>query len=303
MRKQFTVARNTFSITAPDTLPGRDGLMRRFGPFETRGGDAPKLEIEIKTAPLPAPEGETVYAPEYDGIGSITTRALRQTDGTLAVEFALVTERQPRLLMKIASALDKAEIIIAPLSTGAEAYLLSHAIMIAYMLATTGNGTLLIHASAVTSGGKAYLFQGKSGTGKSTHSRLWLNHITGTELLNDDHPVIRIDESGTPTAYGSPWSGKTDCYRNAAAPIGAFVRIVRGKENELRRLAPLNAYASLTASVFYLPLLDDQQRDMRHLTIERLAATTPCFEMHCRPDADAALTCMRGVESLNRNQN
>lgn len=295
MQKHFTVAGNSFSISAPESILDGKELMRRFGPFITTAEQAPEWEIEVKCAPLSEPEGEIIYAPEYDGIGQVTCSARRLDDGSPAVDFALVTDQSPRLRMKMGPATGRTEITLTPGNENEDTYLLSHAIMIAYMLATAGNGTLLIHASAVTYSGKAYLFQGKSGTGKSTHSALWLKNIPGAELLNDDHPVIRFTADGTAMAYGSPWSGKTHCYRNEGAPAGAFVRIVRGSENRLHRLTPLKAYASLTASVFYLPFLTEQQREMRHRAIERLAATTPCCEMHCRPDADAALTCMRGV--------
>lgn len=181
------------------------------------------------------------------------------------------------------------------MTDGNDPYILSHALMIAFMMAATGNGSLIVHASTVIYGGKGYLFQGKSGTGKSTHAALWLENIPGAELLNDDNPVIRFSPDGTPMVYGSPWSGKTHCYRNLCAPIGAMVRIVRSQTNELQRLNGLKAYASLTTTVAYLPFLSKEYKDMRHKTIERLAGTVECCEMHCRPDADAALTCMASL--------
>ena len=54
---------------------------------------------------------------------------------------------------------------------------------------------------------------GKSGTGKSTHSRLWLKYIPDTKLLNDDNPAVRIMDNNTIMIYGTPWSGKTPCYK------------------------------------------------------------------------------------------
>ena len=277
--------------------------MRRFGPFVDPSERSPEFEIEVKCGSLSEPEGETVYEPEYDGIGQVTCCARRRDDGMMEVDFGMINEQQPRLRMMMAPDPDRIEITITPVSEDEDTYLLSHAIMIAYMLATAGNGTLLIHASAIMLDGKAYLFQGKSGTGKSTHSSLWLKHIPGAELLNDDHPVIRIGADGRATAYGSPWSGKTHCYRNEGVTVGAFVRIVRGSENELHRLSGLKAYASLTASMFYLPFLTERQREVRHRAIERLAATSLCCEMHCRPDADAAVKCrdeVVGTPSLPR---
>ena len=257
------------------------------------------MEIDIQSRPLPECDAERIYGPADNGIGLITARASRLTDRSIVMEFMPASDCKPRIWMRMPNELNRAEIIIGTDSKESDGYFLSHALMIAYMLGTCHSGTLLMHSATVIHDGKAYLFQGKSGTGKSTHAALWTRHIAGAELLNDDHPVVRFTPDGVATAYGSPWSGKTDCYRNMSAPVGAFVRIVRDRENVLRRLAPLQAYASLTASVFYLPFISDELKETRHKTIERLAGTVPCCEMHCRPDRDAAITCHRSL-ALNR---
>lgn len=97
-------------------------------------------------------------------------------------------------------------------------FAVSNALMLLYAFKTNPFDTLLVHASVVGYDGGAYMFLGRSGTGKSTHSRLWLENIEGTYLLNDDNPVIRFID-GEVMAYGSPWSGKTPCYRNESLPI------------------------------------------------------------------------------------
>ena len=295
MKETYTVARNPFTVSAPDSLSAWRRLRPRFLPFLSDGTEKPLLEIDITPGTLPECDGETIYEPEHSGIGPIASRTLRLPDGSLVLEFRHVEESLPRLLMKMSPDFGRADITIDRDGAPDASYFLTHAMMLAYMLAASRTGTLLIHASSVILDGRAYLFQGKSGTGKSTHAALWTDNIPGAELLNDDNPVIRPDADGRGVAYGSPWSGKTHCYRNLAAPVGAFVRIVRAKKNELRRLPPLNAYASLSASVFYLPFMEKELRDIRHSVIERLAQATACCEMHCLPDADAALTCMKGV--------
>nr|MBD5377903.1 hypothetical protein [Bacteroides sp.] len=295
MKELFIVAGNAFTISAPDNVTGIDTIMPRFMPFVASEYQDPALNVEITAGVLPELCGETIYEPDYDGIGAVIPRTFRTADGALGFEFSHVKEQCPRLTMTMTQTLTEAKIFYVETAPAADALFLSHALMIAYVMATAATGTLLMHASAVVSGGSAYLFQGRSGTGKSTHSQMWLENIAGTELLNDDHPAVRFSVDGTPMAYGTPWSGKTDCYRNSAAPIGGFVRIVRSPENELKRLSPLMAYASLTASVFYLPFMTEVQRDVRHRTIERLAAMTPCCDMNCRPDADAAIVCSQGL--------
>lgn len=176
---------------------------------------------------------------------------------------------------------------------------LTAAIQLTYTMATMHTGNLLSHASCVAKDGKAYLFLGKSGTGKSTHSRMWQEAFADAQLLNDDHPIIRVAPSGEVIAYGSPWSGKTPCYRNISAPIGGIVRITRSLSNSIRRLSPIEAYASLMPSMFSAPF-DRQLADRRHQWIERVVATVPCYELQCLPNADAARVCWAGIENKQK---
>ena len=91
--------------------------------------------------------------------------------------------------------------------------------------------TVMIHASVIEVGEYGYAFLGKSGTGKSTHSRLWLKHIAGASLLNDDNPAIRVYDNGEVYIFGTPWSGKTPCYRNRKVELKGLVRLEQAKEN------------------------------------------------------------------------
>ncbi len=170
---------------------------------------------------------------------------------------------------------------------------LNSAVMLAYILATAAQGALLLHASVVVNDGRAYVFMGRSGTGKSTHSRLWLSNIEGSTMLNDDNPVVRIT-GGRAVVYGTPWSGKTACYRNMSAPVAAFVRLRQAGTNHIRRLGPTQAYASLMAgsgTAFGIESL----ADARARILARLAETTPCMLLECLPDKEAAQLCFHST--------
>lgn len=290
MKHIFKIAENSVAISVSEGVTAWKEIEPRYQPFAVESDTKQTLEINVRAGAIPESGGERIYEPDYGGIGFITACASRLADGSLAIEFRHLEHDRPSLWMRMTPRFDSAEIVIVP-DCGNSAYFLTHALMIAFMLGTCRTGTLLIHASSVLYDGKAYLFQGKSGTGKSTHAALWTAHIAGAELLNDDNPVIRFTPDGVAMAYGSPWSGKTHCYRNVSAPIGALVRIVRAKNNELHRLEPLRAYASLTTSVFFIPFLSEELLAERHRVIERLATEVPCCEMYCRPDCDAAFTC------------
>ena len=141
--------------------------------------------------------------------------------------------------------------------------------------------------------GYAYPFIAKSGTGKSTHSNLWLKHIQGTELMNDDNPIIRIID-GKPFLYGSPWSGKTPCYKDIKAPLGAVTRIDRAPANSIERLRPVQAFASMLPSCSSMKWDSIIYNNICNI-ITRLVETVPMFTMHCLPDKEAALICHQGI--------
>ena len=162
---------------------------------------------------------------------------------------------------------------------------LNNSLMILFALATAEQDTLLIHAAIVSCEGKGYLFLGPSGTGKSTHAQLWLEHVEGTELVNDDNPVVRDG-----TVFGSPWSGKTPCYRNVSAPIGGFVRLSQAPVNKIRRLNGIEAYVELAESVGSMPW-DSRIAEGLHQTENRLASTVPMWHLECLPDEAAARLC------------
>lgn len=170
---------------------------------------------------------------------------------------------------------------------------LNNALMMVFAFAGALHQTMLIHASAtmITIGGEevAFPFIANSGTGKSTHTSLWLKHIEGAQLLNDDNPIIRIID-GQPFLYGSPWSGKTPCYRNRKARLGAVTRIERASQNSIEKLPPVAAFASL------LPACSSMKWDVEtygHLcdAVTAIVETTPIYTLHCLPDEEAARLC------------
>ena len=161
--------------------------------------------------------------------------------------------------------------------------------MLLFAMSTAALDTLEIHSSVTMCDGKGYAFLGKSGTGKSTHSRLWKEFIPGSELLNDDNPIIRIIDDKA-YIYGSPWSGKTPCYRNLRAPLGAVVRISQSPDNKIHRLSFVEAYASMFSSCSAFRAVPGVS-DGIHGTIVKLTTLVPMYLLDCRPDKEAAELC------------
>jgi hypothetical protein len=182
-------------------------------------------------------------------------------------------------------------------------YAVNNALMVMYAIATAPYGTMLFHAAVTTYQGHGYLFLGKSGTGKSTHARLWLKHVDGTSLLNDDNPVVRVFEDAPgafrAVVYGSPWSGKTPCYKNEEYPLGGAVLLSQAPFNKITRLRGVQAYAAI------VPCISGKRWERRiadglHASENAMAKNIPAWYLECLPDEAAAKLCCSTVTGALR---
>lgn len=171
---------------------------------------------------------------------------------------------------------------------------LNSVLMLAFAFAGASRSVLLIHASLVRHRGWGYPFIAKSGTGKSTQVSSWLRYIPDCDLMNDDNPILRILDDGKPYIFGSPWSGKTPCYRNVMAPLGAVTRIDRADRNWVERLNPVEAFTSFLPSCSSMKWDIDIYRKICD-TVTRVVETVPIYTLHCLPDKEAAMVCNRAI--------
>ena len=166
---------------------------------------------------------------------------------------------------------------------------IDNAVMVMFALSTADKATALFHAAAVSLDGHGYMFLGKSGTGKSTHAGLWVKHIEGAVLINDDNPVVRITD-GQAVVYGSPWSGKTPCYRNVSYPLGGIVLLSQAPYNRIQRVGGLEAYMVLVSSISGQRWNEGIANGL-HQTENELASNMPIWHLECLPDKAAAELC------------
>lgn len=166
-----------------------------------------------------------------------------------------------------------------------------------YGIAVTPSRRIAIHSSVIRCGDSAVMFLGESGTGKSTHTRLWREHIPGAKLLNDDSPIVGI-EQGRAIVYGSPWSGKTPCYKNESCPIRAIVRLSQAPHNRIRRLSALSAIGALLPSCPPAFAYDETLQDEICTTLSQMLSQVPVYHLECLPDAAAAQLSHDTVFSL-----
>jgi hypothetical protein len=144
-----------------------------------------------------------------------------------------------------------------------------------------------VHSSVIVHSGRAVMFLGESGTGKSTHTRLWLKHIVGSKLLNDDSPIVRSLD-GVPTVFGSPWSGKTPCYHNLHFPIAAIVRLSQAPYNKITCLGSLQALGALLPSCPPQFARDERLMDGLVAVISSVIGFVSVYHLECLPDEAAA---------------
>lgn len=173
---------------------------------------------------------------------------------------------------------------------------LNNALMLIFAFAGAHKQTLLIHASLVRNNNFGYAFIAKSGTGKSTQVSMWLRHIAGSDLMNDDNPIIRCIDNEF-WIFGSPWSGKTPCYRNIKARLGAITRIDRATTNSVDKLSPIQAFASLLPSCSSMKWDSDIYNTICD-TITKIVETTGIYTLHCLPNKEAAEVCYKAISKV-----
>lgn len=153
------------------------------------------------------------------------------------------------------------------------------------------HGAVAIHCSAILYKERVTIFLGESGTGKSTHTRLWRESIQGASLLNDDSPIVR-EIDGKVWVYGSPWSGKTPCYRSERYELAGCVRLSQAPYNKITRLNVLQAYSALHPSAPPQFAYNEDLYDGISKTLGEIILKAPVYHLACLPNTEAAeLSC------------
>lgn len=157
---------------------------------------------------------------------------------------------------------------------------------------------LMIHSSAVILDDRAYLFTAPSGTGKSTHTQLWLRQFGGrARILNDDKPALRKLD-GTWYAYGTPWSGKTDLNIPLRVPVAGICILQRGAENRIERMPGKDAVGMLMSQTLRPPTKELAWNLLELL--DDLVETVPLWKLHCNMDPQAATVAFEAMSGARK---
>ncbi len=286
MRKVYEVAGFKFAVEMPDNAAEWSELAH-YEPFLSEDSGTMVFVAEL-VEKMPDMSGKQLVTASC--IAKDQPRIeLYELDGQWLMEAAPDMDAPARVYLLTDKAFSKAQFRVL----GSSRFSVNTVLMLMFALSTACLDTLLMHASVTMKDGKGYLFLGKSGTGKSTHSQLWINNIGGCSLLNDDNPALRVVD-GVTRVYGTPWSGKTPCYRNLDVPVGAIVDLHQAKKNAIRRQSMVEAYASIYVSFSGYRFIKSMANGF-HATNEKIVSSVPCYSLDCLPNAEAAWLCYKTV--------
>ena len=149
------------------------------------------------------------------------------------------------------------------------------------------HGGFYLHSSSVVYEDKGYLFSAPSGTGKSTHTKLW-QQVFGEEakVFNDDKTLLR-QLDGTWYAYGAPWCGKDNININMKVPVAGICFLKQGTENRIRRLTQAEAVSKIISQTI-CKFKDVERLDLMLSHVEKIVQEIPVFELENRPEPEAA---------------
>lgn len=265
-----------------------------YMPFVTEPtNDAPDVTLTVKSGYERAAEGMN---PVSSGMNDLGEARLYHNGGEYAVD-----------LLPHPSSSFRTMHISEDFTTGRlqlpgdryAAFTVDSMLRILYSQAVVLHHGFMLHSVAVVRDGKAVLFMGKSGTGKSTHAQLWLREFAGTSLLNDDNPVVRVSADGTVMVYGSPWSGKTPCYHNAGAPVEAMVRLEQAPVNRYTELSNIDAFVAVLPGVSVITHSRKLYGEACSSVVEALKCVK-VGKLECTPEPAAAYECQKGISGEKR---
>ena len=292
MENFYKVAEHVFAVSAQATVGDKifAECMDNYAPFAIEKSDDCLFALNVKCGEALEYTEETRQ--EEEGQQIICGLTAKQES---AFDFRLFGEAMGVLVCS--TDYKKAKLFVPQnQKLSSLKFAVNNALMVLYAIATAPYNTALFHAAVVSYKDRGYLFLGKSGTGKSTHARLWLKYIAGTDLLNDDNPVVRIFDGARAVVYGSPWSGKTPCYKNQEFALGGFVLLSQALYNKIARLRGVQAFAAL------VPCISGKRwerviADGLHKTENALAMNVPVWYLECLPDEAAAKLCCETVSA------
>ena len=288
----FRVAGLLFSIALPDGWDV-ETILPSFHPFRCKTcSEGEAIFRVLATTQSFADDGKHTKLLEDSPNDIGRTRLFRSTDG-YCVEINNDTTQNGLVHTMITDPHFKSATAYIRPEDSSMGAVLSSMVRFLFAQAVLEHDGVFVHASCVSMEGKSYLFLGKSGTGKSTHARQWLQAFPDCRLLNDDNPALRI-EDGKVMVYGTPWSGKTSCYKNEGYPVAGIARLRQAKTNSFSLLEGPEIFAALLPSCSAIRQ-DAGLLEALYCTLIQIAEQVTVGCMECLPNIDAARVCYNSL--------
>ena len=232
-------------------------------------------------------DGDTEYT--SSGVGDITTESVTRIRITQSdIDF----EREKSAREDIKESI--------PIRRFSDAYLETLAVYRKIADCLLSCDTLLFHGSVIAVDGEGYLFTAKSGTGKSTHTRLWREYFgERAVMVNDDKPLLHITDSGV-TAYGTPWDGKHRLSTNIAVPLKGICILTRNAKNHIEPVEPHAVYPLIVQQTNRSLSADGMKHTLS--LIDRMLHVVPVYRLCCNMDIEAARVAYEGMNRLKTQE-
>ena len=143
----------------------------------------------------------------------------------------------------------------------------------------------LMHGAVVAWKRRGYIFTAPSGTGKTTHVRLWKKYLgSDVEIINGDKPILEVKEEKI-IAYGTPWAGKERFQKNTSVPIQGICFLRQSKTNNIRRLNRREALLLLLPQIY---IMSDSKKAGKTLELfGEVLERIPVYEFRCNISKEA----------------
>lgn len=232
-------------------------------------------------------DGDTEYT--SSGVGDITTESVTRIRITQSdIDF----EREKSAREDIKEGI--------PIRQFSDAYLETLAVYRKIADHLLSCDTLLFHGSVIAVDGIGYLFTAKSGTGKSTHTRLWREYFgERAVMINDDKPLLHITDSGV-TAYGTPWDGKHRLSTNIAVPLKGICILTRDTINHIEPAEPHTVYPLIVQQTNRSLSADGMKQTLS--LIDRMLNVVPVYRLGVNMDIEAARVAYEGMNRLKKQE-
>lgn len=276
MNLYYKVAEHIFTIRTANPVMLAAG-MENLKPFESKKSD--NIVFTLVLDAFIEEQGIEVHSYNTD----VLSYRLKKNDKGYCILFNNMHYQKKCMMVSNA---DFTEIKTNMSSDDIDNMALNNILMFAFSFSTIKTATLMIHSSVAVLDNKAHAFLGKSGTGKSTHVGLWLKHIQGATLLNDDNPIIRIQDNKV-YIYGSPWSGKGAVYLQEKYLLNGIMRLKQAAYNKIEPISGTKAFAALLPSCSKIQWEHDLFNSLCS-SINIIIKNVPIYCLECLPDEAAA---------------